>query len=402
MKNRFFILVLSLIIIMSITIIIGGCGDSDDSDDSNNETNLSAAGEDCSETVKCQEGLVCVNEVCEVKDNTENGNNLNNSTDPNSSNNLNNSTDLNSSNNPNNSTDPNSSNNPNNSTNPNNSVELSGEGESCNETAECQDGLICEDELCKSEDDYVNDADIDPTWKAITGSTFDMGCSVNDNDCDDAESPVHSVTLADFQMTATEVTNTQFANFLNTHGNDCLGDPCIYTASASQLRIGESGGVWTADRGYEDRPMIWVSKIAARTYCGWLNGRLPSESEWEYAARAGTTTKYYCGDDPACIEDIACWSKDDSCPVGQKLANDFGLFDMIGNAYEYIEDCWNPTYDDAPTDGTVWGDGTDCQLDMKRGSCFENDSAEDMRVSRRKRELIETVSTTNGFRCVKD
>jgi formylglycine-generating enzyme required for sulfatase activity len=87
--------------------------------------------------------------------------------------------------------------------------------------------------------------------------------------------------------------------------------------------------------------------------------RLPSESEWEYAARAGTTTKYYFGDDESNLGDYA-WYYDNSDskthPVGEKQPNPWGLYDMHGNVWEWVQDSWHANYNGAPDDGSAWED----------------------------------------------
>ena len=101
--------------------------------------------------------------------------------------------------------------------------------------------------------------------------------------------------------------------------------------------------------------------------------RLPSEAEWEYAARAGTQTAYSFGDDAARLGDYAWYddnSDDMTHPVGEKLPNPFGLFDMHGNVWEWLADPWHENYDGAPIDGGVWENGGDSRYRLLRGGSW--------------------------------
>ncbi|MDE0372435.1 MAG: SUMF1/EgtB/PvdO family nonheme iron enzyme [Rhodospirillales bacterium] len=121
-----------------------------------------------------------------------------------------------------------------------------------------------------------------------------------------------------------------------------------------------------ADWGRGNRPVINVSWEDARTYVRWLSWKtgeryhLPSESEWEYAARAGSQTRYAWGDEIGhnranCLECGDSWEK--TAPVGSFSPNAFGLHDMHGNVWEWVEDCFFDTYAGAPADGTArWQD----------------------------------------------
>ena len=140
--------------------------------------------------------------------------------------------------------------------------------------------------------------------------------------------------------------------------------------------------------------MLCVSWNDARAYAQWLSRktgkryRLPTEAEWEYAARAGTTTSRYWGDDPAqaCryanVADqsrLQTWGfgqKHDctdghyfTAPAGGHAPNRFGLYDMIGNVWEWTEDCWNASYAGAPVDGSAWLAG-DCAQRVERGGSW--------------------------------
>ena len=103
--------------------------------------------------------------------------------------------------------------------------------------------------------------------------------------------------------------------------------------------------------------------------------RLPSEAEWEYAARAGTSTAYSFGDDPAQLGDYAWYdanSNEMTHPVGEKLPNAFGLYDMHGNVWEWVADTWHGNYNGAPTDGSIWGNLGDKKAKVLRGGSWNS------------------------------
>ena len=102
--------------------------------------------------------------------------------------------------------------------------------------------------------------------------------------------------------------------------------------------------------------------------------RLLSEAEWEYVARAGTTTAYWWGNDIGrdranCNGCGSRWDNRQTAPVGSFTANPFGLYDVHGNVYESVEDCWNRSYEGAPTDGSAWTSG-DCGRRVLRGGSW--------------------------------
>ena len=192
-----------------------------------------------------------------------------------------------------------------------------------------------------------------------TGS-FPMGC-VSGAWCFDNEFPVHRVTIpAPLAVGKYEVTFSEW-------------DACV-----------ESGGCRHApdDRrwGGGNRPVVNVSWRDAQEYVAWLSAetgfeyRLLSESEWEYAARAGTGTAYSWGDEIGrnranCLDCGSLWDADRTAPVGSFGANPFGLHDMHGNVFEWVGDCWNRSYVGAPSDGSVWQQG-DCSLRVLRGGSW--------------------------------
>ena len=118
----------------------------------------------------------------------------------------------------------------------------------------------------------------------------------------------------------------------------------------------------------------------AQAYVRWLSGktgeeyRLLSEAEWEYVARAGTTTAYWWGDDIGrnranCDGCGSRWDNRQTAPVGSFSANPFGLHDVHGNVWEWVEDCWNDGYRGAPTDGSAWESG-ECERRVLRGGSW--------------------------------
>jgi formylglycine-generating enzyme required for sulfatase activity len=147
------------------------------------------------------------------------------------------------------------------------------------------------------------------------------------------------------------------------------------------------------DWGRGRRPVINVSWDDAVAYCAWLfqqtgcTYRLPTEAEWEYAARAGTTTRWSFGNDEQMLREFA-WFEGNSDvnifhfgrkrksrkthPVGEKRPNPWGLYDMHGNVREWAEDCWSNHYNGAPTDGSAWAQKT-CQARVLRGGSWNYD-----------------------------
>ena len=161
--------------------------------------------------------------------------------------------------------------------------------------------------------------DVGLVWVSISGGTFQMGCSPDDSACKPDEFPSHVVTLSDFEMLETEVTLSQY-----------------------EAVMGEN--VWISAKG-PDYPVVLDTPWFVDSYCAALGGTLPTEAQWEYAARGGTTTRYYCGDDWHCLDDIAWWYGNSGAqihPVKEKAPNAYGLYDMLGNAWEWVADGYAP------------------------------------------------------------
>ncbi len=190
------------------------------------------------------------------------------------------------------------------------------------------------------------------------------------------EKPVHEVRIAQpFALGRYEVTFAEYDR---------------YAQATGKQRPDDEG--W----GRGNRPVINVSWQDAQGYVTWLSQetgqqyRLPSEAEWEYAARAGSTTKYFWGNSPSgrhanAWEDDG-WPSDGykyTAPTGSFQPNQFGLYDMSGNVWEWVEDCWHVNYEGAPVDGSAWVRGGNCDLRVLRGGSFLDTPAEVRSASRR-------------------
>ncbi|MBV1877028.1 MAG: SUMF1/EgtB/PvdO family nonheme iron enzyme [Pseudomonadales bacterium] len=190
---------------------------------------------------------------------------------------------------------------------------------------------------------------IGPVMVSIPAGSFQMGS----NDGRDSEKPVHTVNINQaFELSQYAITFEEYDQFAN----------------ATKRALPDDEG-WGRDR----RPVINVSWRDAQAYVAWLSTetgeryRLPSEAEWEYAARAGTTTAYCWADDISL--DNANYGNiiGKTTPVGQYAANPFGLYDMHGNVWEWTADRWHDSYQGAPVDGSVWSEGGDGTRQVLRG-----------------------------------
>jgi len=196
------------------------------------------------------------------------------------------------------------------------------------------------------------------------------------------EKPVHRVTIAQpFAVGIYEVTFAQWD--AGVAGGGC-------------------GGYQPSDKGWGRgvRPVINVKWGDAKAYLSWLQRetgseyRLLSESEWEYAARAGTTTKYHWGNsfDPGRAN-----KRGKTVPVGRYEANRFGLHDMHGNVWELVEDCWHKSYAGAPTDGRAWTSGGGCGNRVLRGGSWYN-GPRVLRAANRGGSGVDSRDNNSGFR----
>jgi formylglycine-generating enzyme required for sulfatase activity len=159
------------------------------------------------------------------------------------------------------------------------------------------------------------------------------------------------------------------------------------------------------------RPVVDVSWQDAKGYAKWLSAqtgkryRLPSEAEWEYAARAGKVSTYWWGYQKGrgravCFDCGSQWDNRSTAPVASFPPNPFGLYDTVGNVMEWVEDCYHPSYDGAPADGRPWEEAN-CGDRVVRSGAF-NKPAESMRDISRHALAPDTRIDTVGFRLARD
>jgi formylglycine-generating enzyme required for sulfatase activity len=175
------------------------------------------------------------------------------------------------------------------------------------------------------------------------------------------ELPLHKVTIGKaFALGRYPVTVGEYRQFADAVGPEVAGSAWRFPGIAQSERDPVVNVNWDEAKAYAD----WLSKKTGQTY------RLPTEAEFEYAARAGTTTPAYWGPieggHAPCADCGSQWSNKRTAPVGQFAPNPWGLSDMLGNVLQWVDDCWTPNYYNAPTDGSSWTRG-DCQFRVARG-----------------------------------
>lgn len=235
----------------------------------------------------------------------------------------------------------------------------------------------------------------------ISGGSFLMGTLEGRTD----EKPQHIVTVSSFEIGKYEVTVGQFKKFIEATGyltdaetnagihKGCFGD-------GGGVDFGQKEGLAWRNPGYtqsDNHPVVCISLNDAHAYIHWLNKEtgsnysLPSEAQWEYAARSGSTTDYHFGNSKSelCLyanvydevgKDVNSYGwrnapcndgEAKSSRVGQYKASPFGVYDMHGNVWEWVDDCWKSGYHDAPSNGTVYR-SDECEHRVTRGGSWYN------------------------------
>ncbi|MCI0538463.1 MAG: formylglycine-generating enzyme family protein [Verrucomicrobiales bacterium] len=214
---------------------------------------------------------------------------------------------------------------------------------------------------------------------AIPGGAFMMGSKTYLTDAQ----PIHRVTLKPFSIGKYEVTQAQWKAIMGNNPSYFKGD----TLPVEQVS-------WEDTREFCQK----LSKMTGKEY------RLPTEAEWEYAAKAGSSGDYCFGDDASLLGDYAWYSENSmgkgTRPVGQLKPNVWGLFDMHGNVLEWCEDIWHNNYEGAPTDGAAWVTGGNEIARVLRGGAFTNSRIGVRAVSRSSGETLDRREGDVGFRVV--
>ncbi len=269
--------------------------------------------------------------------------------------------------------------------------------------------------------DQFQDCETCPIMIVLPAGSFMMGSPDDEIDREQDEGPVHIVNiLKPFAVGKFEITVAQYSEFISSVGRSEL-DACSYWSERGPIRDDlhswqnpdfeqtESDAVLCVNWHDAQRYIQWLNKKTERTY------RLLTEAEWEYAARAGHLGRNYwdgipdtqCahgnGSDKSLNHFLSLPTAADcndkypySAPVGSFQANDFGLYDMLGNANEWLEDCWADSYHLAPSDGSAWlQDG--CDRGILRGGAWFN-SPRVLRFANRLGNDRDLRLNTFGFR----
>jgi formylglycine-generating enzyme required for sulfatase activity len=240
------------------------------------------------------------------------------------------------------------------------------------------------------------DCEVCPEMVAIPAGSFLMGTPPPEgitqqydaiNASNTTEKPQHKVTLKGFAIGKYEVTQEQWLSLIGTY------------PSSHKNKTKKIDKKLPIDLNWYEAK-LFVQKLSETTGKKY---RLPSEAEWEYAARGGTSTKYFFSDDDNLLSEFAWYelnSSNKKQQVGLKKPNKFGLFDILGNVLEWVEDCWHGDYVGAPNDGSAWVSGR-CDLRVLRGGAVSSGPHE-LKVSYRYWNYKHSEYGVFGIRVVRD
>lgn len=217
------------------------------------------------------------------------------------------------------------------------------------------------------------------------------------------ERPAHTVTLRAFEIDRLPVSNDAFAQFLERHGEVDAQGRRYFDWDDRDARIRRVGAEWRADAGYGDHPVVEASWLGALAYCRWLGKRLPTEAEWEKAARGADGRRYPWGDEapgPRHARFASGWNE--TAPAGAHAAgaSPYGALDMAGNVWEWVSSAYRP-YPYRVDDGRE--DPAPGPMRGTRGGGHDSPAAE-LRATERGRNLSRAPAAGHhniGFRCAR-
>ena len=242
---------------------------------------------------------------------------------------------------------------------------------------------------------------VEMEWISVDGGSFRMGGTKYAD-----ERPIHTVSVSSFEMSKYEITNLQFCTFLNAEGVLPNGShnfiEYIKIGNYSDSQIAYEKGRFIVQSGKDHYPAVGVTWFGARAFCNWAGGRLPTEAEWEYAARGGKQSKgyKYSGSDN---NDAVAWNRSNSDgmshPVGSKQPNEIGLYDMSGNVFEWCQDWYDDEYYAGSSEKNPEGPPSGTYRVIRGGSWLWN--IESCQVEKRKELEPNRGTGSIGFRCVR-
>jgi formylglycine-generating enzyme required for sulfatase activity len=232
----------------------------------------------------------------------------------------------------------------------------------------------------------------------IPGGKFKMGSPASEEGRKDDEGPQRQVEIAPFWMGKCEVTWNEFELFMYPTEEKRIRethkvDPKLNELTDASTRPTQPYVEMSFGMGKDGFPAISMTQHAASKYCEWLSAktgqfyRLPTEAEWEYAARAGTETAYFWGDDASKIDEYSWWANNSDGKyqkVGKKKPNPWGLCDILGNVIEWTLDGYDANaYASAPA-SNPWNKATKSYPHSARGGAWDDDSADKLRAAARR------------------
>jgi formylglycine-generating enzyme len=264
--------------------------------------------------------------------------------------------------------------------------------------------IIVQFHLTAQSDSKLNKTDLDSGLIYIEPGTFTMGSKKGEAD----EMPLKKINVNGFYIGKYEVTNQEFVIFLNSMGNNFEDNSLWIDLEGKwknlKCRIHNVEGKFIVEEGYEDFPVNFVSWYGANAYCKWKGGRLPTEAEWEFAAKGGKYAKRKIIHETEKNLGFYAWYHENTNEQwhrkGQKKANVLGIMDIYGNLWEWCQDFYDPDYLKKISKNNHKGPE---QGDFKviRGGSWTN-NAQMMRISNRNAVNPNSNKINIGFRIVFD